>query len=117
MSKRSCPPGLGDSAQSLWADVTSQYDLRVDELQVLEQACREADLIAKLEQAQATEPMLTTGSMGQKVISPYISELRQHRAIFSQLLRQLKLPDENGASERSSAARAAANARWGNRGA
>jgi hypothetical protein len=52
------------------------------------------------------------------VINPLISELRQHRSTLASLLRQLKLPDESVSAEaRSTAARAAANARWSRRGA
>lgn len=106
------PSGLHDSSRKLWDDITGKYELRADELRILEQACRESDLIETLEEAQSGAPLLGKGSQGQDVISPFISEIRQHRAIFSSLLRQLKLPDEQGASDRSAAARAAANARW-----
>jgi hypothetical protein len=53
------------------------------------------------------------GSMGQQVINPLISELRQHRATLASLLGRLNLPDEATDSvPRSVQARDAAHARW-----
>jgi hypothetical protein len=56
--------------------------------------------------------------MGQPVAAPLVTEIRQHRATLARLLGTLKLPDESSTQEaRSSAARKAAQARWGARGA
>jgi hypothetical protein len=104
----------------LWASIAGAYELRADEVSVLEQAAGEADLIAALKAGLVGEPQLVKGSQGQQVIHPIIAELRQHRATYAALLRQLKLPDvnpEQAAGDRSTAARAAANARWSQRGA
>lgn len=109
------PKGLGSHAARFWRDVTAGYDLRVDELLVLEQVCRELDLIEKIAVEQARRPMVTEGSMGQEVADPMIQELRQHRAILARLLAQLRLPNGETASEISDKARAAANARWSKR--
>lgn len=118
MAKVAAPKGLSASSRKLWTAVTGKYDLRADELRVLEDACRESDLIDALGEAAESAEMIVTGSQGQPVINPLISELRQHRATLAGLLRQLKLPDEADTSEaRSTQARAAANARWSKRGA
>jgi hypothetical protein len=102
----------------MWSDVTGSYDLRSDELRVLEDACREADLIDDLTSELVGADRIVRGSQGQPVINPLISEVRQHRATLAALLRQLKLPDESDTAEaRSTAARAAVNARWARRGA
>lgn len=111
------PPNLGEYGRELWSSIVPTYDLRPDELRVLADACREADIIHRLEEAQLEEPLTTTGSMGQKVISPFISELRQHRTVMASLLKSLKLPDTPaGAAQKtrhtSEQARAAARARW-----
>lgn len=109
----------------LWTGITALYDLRVDELSVLEQAAFEAEMITDLRLALISEPRLLRGSQGQMVIHPIISELRQHRTVLVRLLSQLKLPDLDGdgpasleaeAGVRSSQARAAANVRWTRRG-
>lgn len=112
------PKTLGDAGKELWESIIPDYDLRPDELRILADACHEADIVARLEEAQIDAPLLTSGSQGQKVISPFISELRQHRTVVASLLKSLKLPDSpTGAQQKanytSEQARTAARARWG----
>jgi hypothetical protein len=113
------PTGLGPDGADLWKQVTDDHELRPDEMRVLEDAAREADIIALMEteRCKPSFSLVVRGSMGQDVINPLISELRQHRSTLAALLRQLKLTDESGVSTRSAGARAAANARWARRGA
>lgn len=115
------PEGLGSAGQALWKSITKDYEFRPDELAVLEDACRTADIIEAMESAWAKEgrPMTTKGSMGQLVPYPLISELRQHRAARAKLLAQLKIPDAgvNLVGARSVQARGAVNTRWAKRGA
>lgn len=108
------PTGLGERAERLWSDVVSCYDLRADELRVLEDACREADLIDVLERELVDADMIVRGSQGQPVANPLVSEIRQHRGTLQRLLGSLKLPDEDGRQQlsRSESARNAVNARW-----
>lgn len=106
------PTGLMKGSQAFWDEVTATYKLRPDEIRVLEDACREMDLIYRLERELKGADLIVRGSQGQPVANPMVSELRQHRATLRQLLGQLKLPDENGQEARSSQARDAANARW-----
>lgn len=112
------PRNLGSAGKKLWDSIAKddKYELRPDEVATLEHACRTADWVDKLEEAQLEAPLLTRGSMGQDVISPYISELRQYRALLARLLAQLRLPDEaHGAGvDMSAAGRQMANRRWGN---
>ena len=112
------PAGLGRAGKALWKGIAGVYELRADELRVLEDAASEADLVEQLKDGMVDQPLIVRGSQGQEVINPLVSELRQHRATLSALLRQLKLPDE-GQSEAaiSNQARAAANTRWARRGA
>lgn len=118
MAKSPAPKDLSAAGRKLWTTITTQYDLRADELRVLEDACRESDLIDTLNAATRDAELVVQGSTGQPVINPLISELRQHRSTLAALFRQLKLPDESGSEEgRSTQARAAANARWSRRGA
>lgn len=118
MAGRKAPAGIGSAGKSLWTAIEDNYELRADELRVLEDACREADLIDALSTEADGADMVVRGSQGQPVINPLISELRQHRSTLAGLLRQLKLPDEGASAEdRSTAARAAANSRWSKRGA
>lgn len=121
MTKPKPPAGLADGGTKLWAAVIDTYDLRIDEQRVLEDACREADLIDMMVTGMRGKSLVVDGSKGQPVVNPLVSELRQHRATLAALMRQLKLPEdgdaERDAGARSSAARAAANARWSRRGA
>ena len=45
------PTKLGASGKALWSSIIPAYDLRPDELRILIDACREADLIARLQDA------------------------------------------------------------------
>ncbi|MCX5212989.1 hypothetical protein OG689_27600 [Kitasatospora sp. NBC_00240] len=116
------PANLGEQGGRLWSDVNDENHLRVDELRILEDACREVDLVERLEDALRGQPLLVKGSMGQVVASPLVQELRQHRALVARLLGALRLPDdeeaggERDARARSSQARQAALARWGRTG-
>lgn len=116
------PTGLSDAGTALWTSIAGTWVLRADERQVLADAAREADLIARLSAALASSPLTVLGSQGQEVASPFVSELRQHRNCLAALLRQLKLPDEDTEADagltqaqKSAAARAAARARWDRR--
>lgn len=112
------PKKLGARALELWTGITGKYSLRVDELFVLESACREIDLIDRMEAEQKDSKLIGTGSMGQPVAAPLIAELRQHRTTFASFMKQLHLPDTDGRAAKSVSdqARKAANTRWGNAG-
>lgn len=117
MPKIPAPAKLGAKARRVWEELTADYEFRADELRVLEDACREIDLIERLEREQRDAPLVVEGSQGQPVASPLVQELRQHRAVLSRLFAALKLPDEVpgeslGVSPQSSAGRALASVRW-----
>lgn len=114
MTKPAAPSGLGAKSRRLWSEITGAYELRSDERRILEDACREVDIIERLELEFRTADTMVKGSMGQLVASPLLQELRQHRAVAARLLGMLKLPDEDGRQQESvsNAARKAANARW-----
>src|SRR5690348_12255724 len=96
MSAVKPPKTLGDAGKHAWNTVTSKYELRADELRVLEDACATIDMVAFLTEIWEREgkPILTKGSMGQEVIHPIIGELRAQRAQAARLVAQLKLPDD-----------------------
>lgn len=114
MSKPKPPTSLSDAGKALWSSVVAKYDLRVDELAVLEAACKTADMIATLDKEWDAlgKPFLTRGSMGQDVIHPLIGERRAQQAAQAALFRQLKLPDDATPGAATNPARAAANSRW-----
>jgi hypothetical protein len=118
VSEKPKPPKglLPSTGAALWRDVVALYDLRVDELVVLERACRATDRIAAME-TERGKRVTTAGSMGQLVLHPLVKEIRETEAQIARLLASLKLPDDGagaGAGERprSTQARAAAQSRW-----
>lgn len=118
MSAPKAPSKLGPAGKALWSSIVPTYDLRPDEYRILADACREADLIERLHEALATADLVTRGSMGQEVASPFVSEIRQHRTVLANLLKTLKIPDTPAGAARkraqvSESARVAARARWG----
>ena len=106
------PKGLGAAGKRLWRDVTGKYELRPDELRVLESACRTVDMIGQLEDALVDEPATVLGSKGQVIAHPLIAEVRMQRMAFAQLLRSLKLPDEGSSGAAVNQQRSAARERW-----
>jgi hypothetical protein len=109
------PTGLGERGSALWDSVTSRYSLRPDELAILADACHEADVIERLKAEFEVRDLITTGSMGQDVAAPHVSEIRQHRATLATLLGKLRLPDDeagSGGGSASEAGRALVNQRW-----
>lgn len=93
------PAGLKARGKRTWIDVTEKYELRVDELDTLEDICREIDMIDALEKELKGADLIVTGSQGQDVANPMISELRQHRATKKSLWAALKLPDDNAGAD------------------
>lgn len=111
------PDTLSGAGRKVWDDITAKYDLRPDELEVLEAYCWMKDEIASLkaEHVELGRPTMTKGSMGQLVEHPIpkrIADLEMKRAA---LARQLKLPDDGTATGiKTNAQREGGNARWAN---
>jgi hypothetical protein len=106
-----------DKGAHLWHAVLSRYSLRVDELVVLEQACRCVDDIERLRLALKDADLTVLGSMKQTVANPLLSEIRGLRTTLASLIKQLGLPDElatSGASKSPQHQRAA-HSRWARR--
>lgn len=91
MHKPRMTSGLGPDGQKLWRAIVAEFDLSLEphKVQILSQACRVADQIAELDEAAAEAPLTVRGSMGQPVISPFISEARVQRALLAQLLARM----------------------------
>lgn len=110
------PKGLALEGRRLWRDVLKEFDLGPAELRILEDACREVDLIDMIEAELAGADLVVTGSQGQPVAHPLAQEIRLHRAVLRQLLGALRLPEEEDDSwsglSTSERGRKAAMARW-----
>jgi hypothetical protein len=90
------PAGLKSPGRKLWVAVVESFVLNPGELSMLEQACRTADELDRLEQALCALPELTTtGSTGQLKPHPLLAEVRAHRLLLERLTTALSLPDED----------------------
>ena len=116
------PRGLQREGRALWRAMHREFsfDQEPGTLAILEQACRTADVIDRLQVVvDGATDLRVRGSQGQPVGMPELAELRQHRALLAQLISRLGLPDnapDEGVDElaerRSAAGRIAAKARW-----
>lgn len=105
------PAGLGPKSSKIWRALLTKYDFRIDELRMLEDACREVDLIERMQAELDAGPLQVRGSAGQLVASPLVQELRQHRQTLRALFAALAVPDED-AGVQVNQHRAAAMAKW-----
>jgi len=116
MSAQSLPTGLRAPGKRLWSAVVESFVLNAAELALLEQACRTADELDRLERAVRGLPELTsTGSTGQLKPHPLLAEVRAHRLLLERLTGALALPDEDeesGLRPGQRHAQRAVNARW-----
>src|SRR5215203_3550131 len=114
------PTGLGAAGAYLWKSVVEVYVLTPAELAMLEQACRTADELQRLEAAVRALPELTSkGSAGQLRPHPLLGEVRAHRQLLERLTTSLCLPNvdqDRGSTAAQRHARRAAVARWQQRG-
>ena len=116
------PRGLKAAGRALWRSIIPAFTLRPDEMAVLADACRTADIVARLDAALVDAPLTVTGSARQTREHPLLSERRQQAAHLARLLHQLRLPDDEDEAltpaelrkrkNRSARGRKAANARW-----
>ena len=120
------PKGLAAGGRKLWREVAKTYTLRPDEVAILEQACRAADLVDVMSAELASSELMIPGSTGQMVLNPIVAELRLQRQSLDRLLSGLDLPDmdgsgkavardRNGRFSTSDQSRQAALKRWGKR--
>lgn len=114
--KPAAPADLEKRGRAFWREVLKIYELNVDEMQLLAEACRTLDDCDRLRVVIETEGQMIKGSTGQSRLHPAIGELRQTRTALAKFLAQLGLPDaEGGASlptPESRRASRAADARW-----
>lgn len=112
------PAGMGNPGRALWRQIAKAlpeawaFDER--ELALLRTACRQADDLSKLETVIKSEGVMSTGSAGQPVVHPAVTEARQGRLAMGRILGQLSLPDEEEQPRTAAGKRAqrAASSRW-----
>jgi uncharacterized protein with von Willebrand factor type A (vWA) domain len=97
--------------ESILRGLPEGVELDERETVLLDQAARQADDIAALEDDVAQRGIRVPGSRaGHTVINPAVTEIRQGRLTLARLLGALELP--GSASEATQHARRAAEARW-----
>lgn len=119
MATRTVPTKLGPKARKFWRETVGNYELSAHEALLLEAACREIDIVERLQKELDGANLVVPGSMGQDTAHPLLMEVRMHRASFAAIVKQLALPDvedDAPASPRSRQAQKAAEARWGRAG-
>lgn len=67
---------------------------------MLIEACRVADRLDALAEAQAGAALTTTNARGDVVASPYLVEARQQQIVLARLLAALRLPDDDAGEHR-----------------
>ena len=111
------PKGLALEGRRLWRETLKEFTLGPAEMRLLEDACREVDLIETLQTELHGADLVVKGSRHQPVANPLLQEIRQHRGVLRQLLGALRLPDEDDSDtwsglSTSERGRRAALARW-----
>jgi phage terminase small subunit len=114
MSRPRAPEGLDQAGKRLWRSVQAAYELSPAEAETLRQACRVADVLARIDAALSAGEVTVTGSMGQDRPNPLLAASADQRRTLDGLLRSLSLPmpGEAEGHRRSPAAVANAQARW-----
>ena len=118
VSRPKPPLSLDEPGRALWRAVTGAYELAPHEAELLRQACRVADLIARLDAALMDSEVIVEGHAGQPRAHPLIQASADQRRVLDALFRSMALPmpDETAGRRRSPSAAAAAQARWRARG-
>jgi hypothetical protein len=90
------PNGLQRRGKLLWSQLHTVFDFTSEphRLVLIEDACREADLVDRLQRAVDKNDLRVKGSQHQPVTAPEVSELRLHRKTLADILRALSLPDD-----------------------
>jgi hypothetical protein len=118
------PTTLREPGEALWAavlgDLDDGWELDARELHLLQRACRCADELEALERAVDRDGETISGSRGQTVVHPALSEARQLRLVQLRLLSSIEIADPGAAARSGTPAqqrgRRAAESRWGIRG-
>lgn len=87
------PDGLGEAGTRLWDASVGARVFPAHEEAVLLQACRTADVLDRLAELAASEPVTVQAGRGRRVINPALAEQRQQSIVLARLLVSLRLPN------------------------
>lgn len=115
------PPGLGARGRRFWRSTLAEFDLSDAEREILAEACRTLDDLDRLAEMVKDHGPMVTGSQGQPVLNPALTEARGQRLALHRLVAALQLPDADDAPIPTAVqmrGKKAAQTRWrGHRGA
>ena len=106
------PKALGAAGRDLWKKLHDGLEWDPHEVPMVQQVCRQADLVAELEQAVAADGITTLGSAGQPRLNGAVTELRMSRLALARLLGQLQIPNDAELTPAQLRGRRAAEVRW-----
>lgn len=108
------PKGLGTEGRRFWREINRDWEFTPDALRVLARAARLLDTLVTLDTEIDGADLIMTGSRGNPIANPILTERRLHELAFAQLCRQLGIKDDEEPSgfSNSQKARRAAMARW-----
>ena len=110
------PADWTESARETFREVlTARPDVAGPELSALEHACQLQTVADKLDAVARDAAFMATGSQGQEILHPAVTEARLSRTAAAQILARLTVTSGRVQSS-SERARSAARARWGARG-
>ncbi len=114
MTRPKAPQSLDQAGRTLWRAVTGAYDLAPHEAELLRQACRVADNLARIDAVLMDSEPVVEGYSGQPRAHPLLQASADQRRVLDGLFRSMALPmpSEEEGRRRSPAAVAAAQARW-----
>lgn len=95
--RRRAPRNLGAAGQRFWKRVMDDYELSPAEEAVLNEACRIMDLLDRLEDEAAGQPLTEQSPQG-RVVNPILREARMQRQTLDRLVRSLGIPLVEGTS-------------------
>jgi len=114
MTRPRPPQSLDQAGRSLWRSVIGAYVLAPHEAELLRQACRVADNLARIDAVLMDEELVVSGHAGQPRAHPLLQASADQRRVLDGLFRSMALPmpGEVEGHRRSPSAAAAAQARW-----
>lgn len=114
MTRPRPPQSLDQAGRTLWRSFTGPYELAPAEAELLRQACRVADNLARIDAVLMDSELVVEGYGGQPRAHPLLAVSADQRRVLDALFRSMALPmpDETTGRRRSPAAVASAQARW-----
>src|ERR1039457_2382773 len=92
MQRLRAPDGLGAQGKTLWRTVTAVYSLAPHEAELLRQACRVRDHLARMDVALLDSDVEVEGYKGQPRAHPLLQASADQRRVLDALFRSMSLP-------------------------